>query len=391
MNNTNSEREVWIDWMRIFACFLVMVVHSTEPFYLGGDGALVLTKGDAFWVALSEAIARSCVPIFVVASSFLQFPLHYSTREFFKRRAIRILVPFFVWTVAYAIFFGEPAENFRELVFNFNYSAGHLWFVYMLIGLYLLMPLLSPWAEKVGKKELIFFMFLCFLTSFFPFIRERCLGDSYVCVYGPTGIPMQASYPLWGESSWNEFGLFHYLSGFVGYLLFGLYLRRFAGEYSWRKTLAIALPCLAAGALICGGGFYNRILATAGGTFPCESGLMDAVRWETPLYNNTVGVVLSTIGWVILLRKATCDGWIYQKIVLPVSKASYGMYLCHMFALVWFSGIFRAALGIGSEGSLGAMTTPVTIILTAVCSYVTVAIVCVLVQKIPKVGKFVVG
>ena len=32
-----GNREVWIDWMRIAACFLVMVVHSTEPFYLGGD------------------------------------------------------------------------------------------------------------------------------------------------------------------------------------------------------------------------------------------------------------------------------------------------------------------------------------------------------------------
>ena len=31
-------REAWIDWMRIAACLMVFIVHSTEPFYLGGDG-----------------------------------------------------------------------------------------------------------------------------------------------------------------------------------------------------------------------------------------------------------------------------------------------------------------------------------------------------------------
>ena len=33
-------REIWLDWVRVIACFMVMVVHSTEPFYLGG-GALM--------------------------------------------------------------------------------------------------------------------------------------------------------------------------------------------------------------------------------------------------------------------------------------------------------------------------------------------------------------
>ena len=42
-----QQREVWIDWMRVVACFMVMVVHSTEPFYLGGEGSLLLSKTNA--------------------------------------------------------------------------------------------------------------------------------------------------------------------------------------------------------------------------------------------------------------------------------------------------------------------------------------------------------
>ena len=44
-------REIWLDFLRVTACFMVMVVHSTEPFYLGGDGTLVVTGTDAFWVS----------------------------------------------------------------------------------------------------------------------------------------------------------------------------------------------------------------------------------------------------------------------------------------------------------------------------------------------------
>ena len=37
-------REVWVDWMRVVAMFLVIVVHSTEPFYLGGPGSCILDR-----------------------------------------------------------------------------------------------------------------------------------------------------------------------------------------------------------------------------------------------------------------------------------------------------------------------------------------------------------
>ena len=152
LNDMTTQREIWIDWLRVTACFLVMATHSCEPFYLGGEGSLILTKADAIWMSILNVLPRACVALFVVASSYLQFPLHYSTGEFFRRRASRILIPFVIWSVVYALAWGEPVQNFKDLLLNFNYAAGHLWFVYMLIGLYLLMPLLSPWAEKVGKK-----------------------------------------------------------------------------------------------------------------------------------------------------------------------------------------------------------------------------------------------
>ena len=388
MNTT--QREVWIDWMRVVACFMVMVVHATEPFYLGGEGTLILTKSDAIWASFFDSFVRACVPLFVIASSYLQFPLHYSAGEFLRRRAGRILIPFAVWTLVYAFLWGEPVTNLKSLLLNFNYAAGHLWFVYMLIGIYLIMPLLSPWAEKVSKKELLVYLGICFATYLIPFIREAVSTETPI-IYGPTGIPNPAKYPLWGEASWNSYGMFYYVSGFIGYLLLGLYFRRFVSQLSWKKTLAVALPVWGLGFFIAFGDFLRRAFEYCGGVFPLEGKTGVAAILETSWVNDSIGVALMAIGWVLIFRKITATGCFYDKILLPVSRASYGMYLSHMIVLAAVSGWLRNSLGSGSEGVLGIWTTPVQIIGTATISFVTVAVANVLIQRIPKVGKFIVG
>ncbi|MBO5075175.1 MAG: acyltransferase [Bacteroidales bacterium] len=394
MNNTVAnagKREIWIDWMRVAACFMVILVHSTEPFYLGGDGSLILNQADAFWSSFFDSFVRACVPLFVVASSYLQFPLHYSAGEFFRRRTIRVLIPFVVWLLVYAFVWGEPASNLKSLLLNFNYSAGHLWFVYMLIGVYMLMPLLSPWAEKVGKKELQVYLGIWLFTTFIPLIRDWVSSDPLAFAYGPTGIPRQALYPLWGEASWNGYGLFYYMSGFIGYLLLGLYFRKFVGELSWSKTLGIAIPAWLGGFAITFGGFLRRVYETSGGNFPAEGIINDAVYWETTWCNDTIGVALMTVAWILLFRKIRNEGGFYKKVLLPVSKASYGVYLSHILLLVPIGGAVREWLGSGDEGLLGFWTTPVEIVLSAVLAFVAVSALSVLIQKIPKIGKYIMG
>ena len=394
MNNTVAnagKREIWIDWMRVAACFMVILVHSTEPFYLGGDGSLILNQADAFWSSFFDSFVRACVPLFVVASSYLQFPLHYSAGEFFRRRTVRVLIPFVVWLLVYAFVWGEPASNLKSLLLNFNYSAGHLWFVYMLIGVYLIMPLLSPWAEKVGKKELQVYLGIWLFTTFIPLIRDWVSSDPLAFAYGPTGIPRQALYPLWGEASWNGYGLFYYMSGFIGYLLLGLYFRKFVGELSWSKTLGIAIPAWLGGFAITFGGFLRRVYETSGGNFPAEGIINDAVYWETTWCNDTIGVALMTVAWILLFRKIRNEGGFYKKVLLPVSKASYGVYLSHILLLVPIGGAVREWLGSGDEGLLGFWTTPVEIVLSAVLAFVAVSALSVLIQKIPKIGKYIIG
>ena len=390
MTNIGSGREIWIDWMRVTACFFVMLTHCCEPFYLGGEGSLILTRSDAIWVSVLNVLPRAAVALFIIASSYLQFPLHYQTGEFFRRRAARVLVPFLFWTVVYALVWGEPVQNFRDLLLNFNYAAGHLWFVYMLVGIYLLMPLLSPWAEKVGRKELQVYLGIWFFTTLIPLVRGWVGGPAPV-IYGASGIPNPAKFPLWGEASWNTYGLFYYFSGFIGYLFLGLYFRRFVGELSWKKTLALAVPMFAAGFAVCSAGFLAGVWKDCGGVFPVEGPVGLAAIWEVPWLNDGAGIALMTTAWVLLFRKIGSGGRFYERILLPVSKASYGMYLCHMLLLASVSAWLRTALGTGTDGILGIWTTPVEILGAAALSFAGVAVFSVLVQRIPKVGRWIIG
>ncbi|MBR0273898.1 MAG: acyltransferase [Bacteroidaceae bacterium] len=384
------KRIVHIDYLRVVACFLVMVTHSCEPFYLGGEGSMILTETDAVWVAVLNSLPRACVALFVFASAYLQFPLHYCSGEFLKKRALRILPPFLFWTLVYALIWGDPVQNFKDLLLNFNYAAGHLWFVYMLLGLYLVMPLLSPWAERVGKRELQVYLGIWLFTTLIPLIRLWAGGAAPV-IYGPSGIPNAAKYPLWGEASWNTYGVFYYLAGFVGYLLLALYFRKFVGRLSWSKTLCIALPSFVMGFAICCGGFLSRVWADSHGVFPIEGPVGLAALWEGPWLNDTFGVALMTIAWVLLFRKIEAGGRFFDKVILPVSKASYGMYLCHLLLLVYVSTWLRTSMGIGTDGILGIWTTPLQMLGTAVFSFIGVALFSILVQRMPKVGKWLIG
>ena len=310
----SKPRVVWLDYMRVLACLMVMFVHATEPFYLGGEGALVLSATDAFWVALFEGLVRSCVPLFIISSSFLQFPLHYSSGEFFRRRAVRILVPMAIWTVVYALVWGQPVDNFKGLLLNFNYAAGHLWFVYMLVGLYLLMPLLSPWAQKVSRRDLEIYLCIWLFTTLFPFIRELAGGESPL-IQAADGLPAAALFPLWGEASWNPFGTFYYVSGFVGYLLLGLYVRKYLVNNRWTGMLGWSL--FLAGFVAIVNGLLQRISATAdlaaaasglangaaSALFPVSAPLSVAVAWETPIAFCGLPVVLCAVGLVLVFRR----------------------------------------------------------------------------------------
>ena len=69
---SDNKRIVFLDYLRVVACFMVRVVHACECFYFGDDGGLRYdSAGDAFWATWIDSAVRACVPLFVIASCSL--------------------------------------------------------------------------------------------------------------------------------------------------------------------------------------------------------------------------------------------------------------------------------------------------------------------------------
>jgi len=362
------KRVVFLDYLRVLAIFMVLVIHSVEPYYLGGDGTWIASRADAVWVTLFEVLCRCCVPLFVMASAYLLFPVTRPTGEFLKRRFLRVLVPFALWCCVYTWWNGG---NWGELLFNFPMAAGgHLWFVPMILGLYLAMPLFSPWAERASEKEVRCWLLVWAFTTIFPFLR-RLLETCY-------GAPCFGSVPyLYGECPWNAFGTFQYVSGFFGYMLLGFWFRRFAGEWSWKRTLALVLPAGLVGAALMGIPFLSAFLVDA---YPFSETYAYAVRAEMSIEYCSLGVALSTFANFTLIRKFSSEGTFYRRFVLPLSNASYGVYLVHILILV-----------VLSERLKGSLATPVSILLVASATFALTSSFCLLLRRIPRIGRFLVG
>ena len=367
---SEQKRIVFLDYLRVFACLLVMLVHACEQYYFNAAGDFhIATRGDALALVGLDSLARASVPLFVMASAFLLFPLRRTTGEFFRRRFMRVVVPFVVWACVYTTRFGG---DWTAMAFNFPMATGgHLWFVPMLLGLYLLMPLISPWAERVSEKELRGWILLWFVTTFFPFIRKLCLAWC--------GAPSFGAVPfLYGECPWNAFGTFHYVSGFVGYMLLGFWFRKFAPEMGWRKTLVRAVPLLAVGWVIVAGFFYFRIPDAAG--YPVTRPYATAVDLEMSWEFCSFGVALTVLGYFLVLRRFKGDGAFYRMVIRPLSEASYGTYLLHILVLVELAEFVKPAL-----------PTPVAIPALALATFLSSSVVSLTLRRLPLVGRWICG
>ena len=121
--------------------------------------------------------------------------------------------------------------------FNFHTYTVHLWYIYMLLGLYLYLPFFSAWVKQASKKQIRIFLGLWCITLFLPYCREF-LSEN-----------------LGGTCAWNDFGILYYFSGFCGYLLLGSYLKDTGNRLSAGKTIGLSIILFAVGYAVTYDGF----------------------------------------------------------------------------------------------------------------------------------------
>ena len=233
----------------------------------------------------------------------------------------------------------------------------------------LVMPVISPWAERLTAREMRAWLALWLVTTTFPFVRK-------LAVHIVDGAGGGAASFLWGESLWNDFGGFHYVSGFIGYVLLGFYFRKFVPELSWRRTLSVALPLW-----LIGWGFICTVFLCripSGGGWPVRGSLSLALDLELAWRTCTTGVVLTAASVFLVIKKFTFRGAPYRYLIRPLAVASYGTYLAHMLVLVPVLAWIRPHF-----------PTPVTMLLSALLVFALTSLLSMVLGRIPFIGRFI--
>lgn len=159
-------RLIYIDVIRIIGMLLVVLAHSC---------ASVISQHalDRNWQIANAVVVvtEMAVPLFFMVSGamILNSKRTYSLKYLFKHRLTRILVPFIVWSVISA--FANAAMNPRLDLHPINqiFSIYHqpvliaYWFIYPLVTLYLLSPLLKAALDKASNTLIDYGLVLWFI------------------------------------------------------------------------------------------------------------------------------------------------------------------------------------------------------------------------------------
>jgi surface polysaccharide O-acyltransferase-like enzyme len=204
MTTTGSQNLDWINNLRLIALLAVIVLH-TAAIPLGLYGKIPLNN----WLAADfyNALVRFAVPVFIMITGSLLLHREYELGDFMKKRLSRVVAPFLFWSLIYVAyswyieeitFTNDAWANIKQVLHQLKYgSSYHLWYVYMLIGLYFFIPVIGKFVRNAAKREIEYFLLVWLAVMFIaqPYLNRF---DPHVDL--------------------------HYFAGYAGYLVLGHYL-----------------------------------------------------------------------------------------------------------------------------------------------------------------------
>lgn len=301
-NRDLEQRMEYFDYLRILATFAVMMLHiSAHNWYLADVRSWQ-------WNTLNiyDSMVRWAVPVFVMISGALFLGGSQSLEQILRKNVKRLLAALAFWSVFYAIvvYFatGCGIKNAVAEVFVGHY---HLWFLFMLTGLYLIVPFL----RKIVESEIIIKYFLL-LSFLFSFVLPQLLDI----------VSLYSEFAGSVISRMLENVDFHFARNYVFYFVCGYYLNQIRLEKKARRVI------YAAGIA----GFAATVFLTAG------ISVWKGEAVETFYEYFTINVMLQSMMIFVFAKQWFGNISVSEKkkkFVRKLSDYSFGAYLVHALVI----------------------------------------------------------
>ncbi|WP_343533113.1 acyltransferase family protein [Pedobacter sp.] len=282
----------YISNLRNIATFAVVLLHVTAPFVLQFNKISF-----ASWqlANLLDSMLRFGVPVFVMISGAVLLDRYEPLNTFLSKRLKRVVLPFLFWSIIYFIFvYADSFQKFSllelfQILINklLKGTYYHLWYVYMILGVYLFIPIIRKWVQNSTKQEIHYFLLLWVLTLFINTDMAKYIPSIEVL----------------------------YFSKYLGYLVLGYYLDKYVTVNRPKNTLYLIFFVL---------GTALTLLSTSYLSVKQNQLNITYYNYLSP------NVCLLSIG-IFLLGKSLLEG--SSELSINLDRHSYGIYLAHVLVL----------------------------------------------------------
>lgn len=275
-----------LDILRIIACLMIVTMHAPLPG--SASNGLLLSS-------LSYLTAPG-VGLFFMISGALLLPVETETRIFLQKRFSKIAVPTLIWSLTYlGIAIGTNKEPFSwKALFSIPFSAqGNptFWFLYTLMGLYLLAPILSHWLKAASRRELEFYLLLWGISLCYPLLR------------------------LFLGINTSTTGILYYFTGYIGYFVLGYYLKKYPVRIKCLWLIPVVIFAYAAPVL-------------------CKVKGISVDFYSVFWYLSIFVVIQCAFIWRLIVSLVPEKGWpSINHVISKISLSTFGIYLVHYFII----------------------------------------------------------
>lgn len=327
----------WVDLIRLASMFLVVVIHvSGQLTNVWGQ----VPAGQWIIADVYGGLARVSVPLFFMISGYLLLPRSETLGVFFSRRILKLVIPLLVWSLIYLAWLcgGHPGTCTPGLIQNLLLVQGtyyHLWFLYSLLGIYLVLPVLRLIIRPDSDRRLLWY----FIGLWLIFQPLWTILQQFGHIYINISAPMATNFlPYF----------------FLGYLL---------GEIELNRLVLVGATAL----------FVLGVFATCLGAYIMTraAGQYNGFFYDFLSFN----VIFAAGGVFVLLRRAG-DTAVFgspavNTVTRSIATATFGIYLIHIL-VIEIIGFGIPFAHINSFMGNAVWTIPLVSLLVFLISYVLV-------------------
>ena len=332
-----AEKRSWnksLDVIKTVAIITVLMTHVSAALVI----LFPVSSPEFIWGNIVDSISRIGVPLFIMVSGalFLDEDKPFNTKEFFKKHLLKMVVLLVVWSFIYGVFYHIVyGVGIFDYIFNFAGTlCPHIWYMYMIIGLYLITPVLRLFVKRENSKYILYFIILSVCANYVP-----AFMGLFQNIFG------------FKVATYTSRLYLNFASGYTVYFLLGWYLTNVGVKLKTKRNFVIV------------GGLSLLLMIVLTQVF--ESSIPESYNYT---YDNlSVLPFLYSLGsFLLLYRKENSkkDGKVFHFI----SKYRFGMYMTHIMFMeifmvyilpyssssfmtpLWYMGLLFVVIGALSMG-----------------------------------------